>query len=253
MQDRSKNYMPIRFMKSRSFRNLRGENGLGKRENVTRRKICVVTVFLFFSIFLPAFFTPCAFGNDAVAQRIFLPDARVNLYKTLDFETYKASGTEEQRNAAEERLASIEPAAFFLEGVKKIDKRITLLVVGMMFCPDCTAVYPYLEAMKAANPFISTRYLVRDATPGAREFMISRTGRPNVPSIFVVRPDKTNGWRSGKISSKAYVETPIRVTNLLQSAKSNTERAAVWKDFRAGVYDEDIQRDLLDLISEDND
>ncbi|MCL2010333.1 MAG: thioredoxin family protein [Synergistaceae bacterium] len=80
------------------------------------------------------------------------------------------------------------PPAFFLEGVKKVDKRITLLVIGVMYCLDGKAVYPYVEAMKAANPFISVRYIVYKDTPGAREFMTSRTGQAATPSIFIVRP-----------------------------------------------------------------
>jgi len=206
------------------------------------------------AIFLTIFFTSRAFGSDVAGRaNIFSPGSdRINLYRTLNFEAYKASGTEKERKEAEERIASVKPADFFLEGVEKIDKRITVLVVGMMFCPDCRAVYPYVEAMKAANPFISTRYLIRDSTPGAREFMVSRTGRPNVPTIFVVRPDKIDGYWNGKISGKAYVETPGRVTDLLQTAKSEREQAAVWRDFHGGIYDEDIQQDLLDLISEDD-
>ena len=216
-------------------------NSFGWRENVIRH-ICASAWAV--TILSMTFFTPRAFA----ASKIFSPDAeRVNLYKTLNFETYKATGTEEEREATEERLALVKPAAFFLEGAQKIEERITVLVIGMMFCPDCKAVYPYVEAMKAANPFISVRYLERSA-PGAREFMLSRTGRANVPMIFGVRPDGTKGNRDGKIWGKSYTETPERVTGLLQAAKTERERSTVWKDFHAGVYDEDIQRDLLDLI-----
>jgi excinuclease UvrABC nuclease subunit len=159
----------------------------------------------------------------------------------LKFDAYKASGTEEQRRTAEEKLAFAKPAGFFLERIRKIDKRLTLLVIGMMSCPDCTVVYPYLEAMEAANPFISVRYLVRDNTPDARKFMSYHTGRTNTPSIFVVR--------NGKVLNGAYVETPSRVTALLEAAKNKEERNEIWKDFHSGVYDEDIQSDLLELIS----
>ena len=217
-----------------------------------RQRICARIYVA--AILLALFFAPHAFGNDSAGRaNVLSPGAdRINLYRTLNFDAYKATGTEKERKEAEERMASAKPAGFFLEGIKKIDKRITVLVIGMMFCPDCKAVYPYVEAMKSANPFISTRYLTRNDTPGAREFIISHTGLPNVPTILVVRPDNINGYWNGRISGKAYVETPGRVTDLLQAAKSERERAAVWKDFHEGVYDEEIQRDLLDLILEDN-
>ena len=225
-----------------------GGNGFIRREYVTCRKICVsVLAVLVLSI---TFFAPRAFANDAdVFPGIFSPDAgRVNLYKTLDFEAFKASGMEEERIALEERVASIKPAAFFIEGVKKIDKRITVLVIGVMYCLDGKAAYPFVEVMKAANPFIDTRYLVYIDTPGAREFLISRTGRTSTPSIFVARPGKEGGNWNGKVLNGAYVEAPSRVVALLGTAKNEEEENIIWSNLPSGVYDEDIQRDLLDLI-----
>jgi len=187
--------------------------------------------------------------RDFAVQEIFSPDDKmVDLSRTLKFDAYKASGTEEQRKNAEERLSYVKPAAFFLEGIRKVDKQLTLLVIGMMFCPDCTAVYPYVEAMEAANPLISVRYLTREGAPEVKKFMSSRTGRTNVPSIFVVRPSGENGDWDGKILNGAYVETPYYVTLRLNAANSNEERVGIWKNFHAGVYDEHIQRDLLYLI-----
>ena len=182
-------------------------------------------------------------------QGFFSPDHNaVNLYRTLKFDAYKMSGTEEHRKKAEAKLSSGKPAAFFLEGTRKIDKRLTVLVVGMMYCPDCAAIYPYVQAMEAANPFIRVRYIVRDSAPEVMDFLSSRTERTNVPSIFIVRPGKKMGNRRGEILNGAYVETPSRVTALLDAAKSDEERKVIWDDFHSGVYDEDIQRDLLDLI-----
>ena len=204
------------------------------------RKIYVSAVIMTAVMFAGA--QAFALASENNFGGVFSPDgSAVDLYKTLKFDAYKASGTEEQRRTAEEKLASVKPAAFFIEGVRKIDKRLTLLVIGMMNCPDCTAVYPYVEAMEPANPFISVRYLARNDTPGAREFMSSRTGRTNTPSIFIVR--------NGKILNRAYVETPSRVTALLEATKNEEERDVIWEDFHSGVYDEDIQSDLLELIS----
>ena len=212
--------------------------------------VTAVLIFLIFLITLNTLFTPRAFANDADGSpKIFSPDAgRVNLYKTLKFEAYKASGTDEERKAAEERLASIEPAAFFIEGVKKIEERITVLVIGAMYCLDGKAVYPYVEAMQTANTFISTRYLVYTSTPGAREFMVSRTGLAATPSIFIVRPGKEGSNRNGEVLNRSYVEAPSRVIALLEAAKNEEESDVIWKDLHSGVYDEDIQRDLLELI-----
>jgi hypothetical protein len=175
-------------------------------------------------------------------ERVFSEGyGRVDLSKTLDFEVYTGTGTEEHRQALDEKLNSYKIAGFFEEGAKEIDYPVTLLMIGMMYCPDCKVVSPYLEALSGINPYIRTRYLVRNDTPGAREFMAARTGRTNMPSVFVIRPD-------GSVADGAYVETPAKVTAMLASAATDDERGAIWDDFHNGTYDEDVQSDLLKLV-----
>lgn len=151
------------------------------------------------------------------------------------------SGTDEERKEADERMRTITPADFFTEGARDVNEPLTLLVIGMTYCPDCKVIYPFVEALPRINPLISARYIVRNETPGVREFMTTRTGRINMPSIFVLGPD-------GTVLDGAYVETPARVTSLLESASTEQERDSVWSDFHGGIYDEDVQRDLLLLI-----
>jgi glutaredoxin len=179
--------------------------------------------------------------GEARAEAIFSDDAgKVDLSRALSFDEYKKSGTEEQRHAAAERFENFSVSPFFEESAKKIDSPAVLLMIGMMYCPDCKAAYPYMEKLAEINPLIDTKYLVRNETPGAREFMAARTGRTNMPSIFVLEPD-------GTVLDGAYVETPARVTDMLAEA-DEAAREAIWDDFHSGVYDEDIQRDLISLI-----
>jgi hypothetical protein len=166
---------------------------------------------------------------------------RVDLSEALDFEAYALTGSPEDRRALGDRLNSYGIADFFKEGAEKIDRPITLLMIGMMYCPDCKIVYPYIEALSAINPLISTKYMVRNDTPDAREFMTAHTGRTNMPAVFAIRPD-------GSVAPGAYVETPSRVTSMLESAATDVERDAIWNDFHSGTYDEDVQRDLLTLV-----
>ena len=165
---------------------------------------------------------------------------RVDLSQTLSYEEYLNTGTDEERKAADARVRSTEPAAFFKEGARGVNSMLTLFVIGMTSCPDCTVVYPFVEALPKINPLIRTKYILRE-TPGAREFMTARTDRMNVPSVFVLKPD-------GTVLEGVYVETPARVTALLESAQTETERRVVWDEFRGGLYDEEVQRDLLLLI-----
>jgi glutaredoxin len=114
-------------------------------------------------------------------------------------------------------------------------------MIGMTYCPDCKAAYPYMEAVSRVNPHVTTRYIPRNGTPGAREFIQARAGRTNMPAIFVLRPD-------GEVLEGAYIETPSKVTGLLANASSDEERDAVWEDFHNGIYDEEIENDLLALV-----
>ncbi|MDR1965858.1 MAG: thioredoxin family protein [Synergistaceae bacterium] len=172
---------------------------------------------------------------------VFSPDAgTVDLSAALDFEGYVKTGADDHVKAMRERFGSYAASKFFEDEAKKIGTPVTLLMIGMMYCPDCKTAAPFMEAMARLNPLVTTRYIVRNDAPGAREFMIARTGRQNMPSIFVLRDD-------GKVLDGAYVETPSRVSAMLESADEG-ERDAIWDDFHSGAYDEDVQRDLIALV-----
>jgi uncharacterized protein YbaR (Trm112 family) len=194
--------------------------------------------FLFFLILGLIFVS----GRTEAKNLVFSGDSgRVDLSGALSFEEYRKLGTGEEQKAVEGRFESFETLPFFEEGAKAVESPVVLLMIGMMYCPDCKAAYPYIEAISRLNPLVRTKYLVRNETPGAREFMKNRTGRANMPAIFVVRAD-------GKVLDGAYVETPEKVTKMLAETPEEN-RDAIWDDFHNGVYDEDIQRDILDLIS----
>jgi glutaredoxin len=179
-----------------------------------------------------------SYGEDV----LFSPDAeRVDLNASVSFEEYKRSGEEKYIIGIEERMRSCSVSEKFIEGVKKIDRPLVLLMIGMTYCPDCKAAYPFTEAASRANPNVTTRYIPRNGTPGAREFIEARAGRTNMPAIFVLRPD-------GKVLDGAYIETPSKVTGMIMNAASDEERDAVWEDFHNGVYDEEIENDLLRLM-----
>jgi hypothetical protein len=194
--------------------------------------------FVFLSLLSFAGTSFAFYGEDV----FFQPDTgKVNLKASLSFEEYIKSGEEKYINGIEERMRSCDVSAKFIEGVKKIDRPLILLMIGMTHCPDCKAAYPFTEAASRVNPHVTTRYVPRSGTPGAREFIMARAGRTNMPAIFVLRPD-------GEVLDGAYIETPSKVTGMIADAPSDEERDAVWKDFHNGVYDEEIENDLLRLL-----
>jgi len=60
--------------------------------------------------------------------------------------------------------------------------------------------------------------------------------------IFSPDADRINLYRTLDF------EAPSRVIALLEAAKSEEEESVIWGNLPSGVYDEDIQLDLLDLI-----
>lgn len=184
------------------------------------------------------------FSGTAYAESLIFSDGakRVDLSGALSFEEYAKSGSPEHRAAAQGRMASYKEEPFFAEAAAKIDSPVVLLTIGMMYCPDCKAVYPYLESLARRNPLVSTKYIVRNDVPGAKEFMAARTGLTKMPSVFALKPD-------GTVLDGAYVETPKKVTAMLAAAETEADRDKIWDDFHAGIYDEEIQRDLISLIT----
>jgi hypothetical protein len=123
----------------------------------------------------------------------------------------------------------------------KVERPLTLLMIGMMYCPDCNIAFAYMEEMSRVNPLITARYFPRDPTPGARDFMRLRTGAVRTPQIFAVSP-------GGGVIGDAYVETPARVTALLSGAATDEERREIFNAFRSGAYDRDVEDDLVLLV-----
>jgi len=182
-------------------------------------------------------------GKQSCAQTgIFSEDgSRVDLSEAMTFERYMATGESGHLKAMLERFDEYKVSDFFSDEIREIDEPAVLLMIGMMYCPDCKVVSPFMEAIARINPLVETRYIVRNDTPGAREFMKARTGRTNMPAIFALSPD-------GTVLDGAYVETPESVTRLLEAAEDDEAKDKIWDDFHGGVYDEEVQRDLIKLL-----
>jgi glutaredoxin len=181
------------------------------------------------------------FSSNAWAGVFSEDNSTVDLSQAKTFEQYLATGKSEHLQAMLERLSSYKLSGFFEEEIKKIDTPVTLLLIGMMYCPDCKTVTPFLEAITKLNPKIKTSYIVRNDTPGAKEFITAKTGRTNMPAVFVLKND-------GTVLEGAYSETPKSVIALLEAAPDDAESNKIWDDFHDGKYDEDVQRDLAELI-----
>jgi hypothetical protein len=77
------------------------------------------------------------------------------LKASVSFEEYKRSGEEKYIIGIEERMRLRSVPEKFIEGVKKIDRPLVLLMIGMTYCPDCKV------ANSSPKPCLSRQFLQR--------------------------------------------------------------------------------------------
>jgi hypothetical protein len=192
---------------------------------------------LFLLLVLAAAITAVGSGPAAGAE-ISYP-VRVDLSSALKFEEYLATGSGRHIGEIFKKIEETSPSEGFLASARVIDAPLTLVVYGSMTCPDCAVAVPYVEAIGRANPGISIRYFPRTAE--AVELMRSVAGMYRTPTIFAARPD-------GVLMREFYLEFPESVRRLTDGAKDDDERRAVIREFRAGKYAADLERDLVGVL-----
>ncbi|MDR0649596.1 MAG: thioredoxin family protein [Synergistaceae bacterium] len=168
-----------------------------------------------------------------------LQEGRIDLSEGLSFEKYITTGSGAQLGSALERVSSTslsEPFAGFVKGIRT---PLVLVAFTDISCPDCARTIPFVHAATLANPLVRAVYFKRD--DAARQFMRAQTGKASVPTIFVT--DET-----GALVGGVYVEYPRKVQALIDASVSDDETAGHRKDLRSGLYDDEIESDLRELI-----
>jgi protein-disulfide isomerase len=165
--------------------------------------------------------------------------ARIDLSKGMTFERYLTTGDSSQMENSLERVSSLALSGPFLDFVRGIDTPLVIVAYTDLSCPDCARTIPFVHAISQANPLAEAAYFLRDDS--ARPFMRAQTGKSSIPTIFVT--DK-----SGLVAGNVYVEYPEKVQALIDAAASNEEAARHRGDLRSGLYDEEIENGLRDLI-----
>jgi thiol-disulfide isomerase/thioredoxin len=164
--------------------------------------------------------------------------ARMDLAKGMTFERYLTTGDGAQMERALERVSSLVLSDHFLAFVRGVDVPLVLAVYTELWCPDCARTTPFAYAISQANPLIEAAYFLRD-DPG-RAFMRAQTGKSSIPTIFVT--DK-----GGLVAGDVYVEYPESVQALIAAATEEAARG-YRNDLRSGMYDEEIENDLRELM-----
>ena len=159
--------------------------------------------------------------------------------KGVSFEQYLLSGNEKQKDALLERIRTTRPSAAFVSEIQTIRTPLLVAAVSSISCPDCGALAPFLLALDKANIRITVRFFARNTS--ARELVSERTGLDRVPTLLFADA-------AGNLCEGAFIEHPKRVRALIQSAESEEDAKKIISDFRAGKYNEEIEKDLVALL-----
>lgn len=189
------------------------------------RKIIVIAIFLLILILYPV-------SVDA--------SKKFRVFEGSSFETYLSSGSKGEQEELLLRIKTLSPSKVFTDKAKKIHlpSSSVLAVVASMSCPDCTAVIPYIYALKQLNNQLDIRFYTK--TDDMSLLLLQMTKNNRVPTIMIVT---SNGNRIGE----AFIERPEKVRKLILQAKVEDVNAIV-TDFRNGEYDSDIENDLLRIL-----
>jgi hypothetical protein len=176
----------------------------------------------------------------AAASPMLKSAASIDISSALSFEEYLATGSEDEADEIMTRLGIISVNDELRSSAEGVGAPLTLIVFGWMPCPDCEVVVPYVEAIKRLNPaMISTSYF--DRTDDVKTLALSLAGVYKIPTIFAARPD-------GTLLGPYYLEYPQNVRSIVDSEGDDERKQAVIDEFRKNRYDENLMRDLSELI-----
>jgi len=160
----------------------------------------------------------------------------IDLTKGLSFNEYlskqHANYGDVQDKAYEKTLLSQEAQ----NKIKGLDKTIHAAVFTEGFCPDCIVTIPFIQRMAEENPNLKIYLMPRT---GFENFLEEAVGAARIPTIITFDEDMN--------PKGAYVETPKALTEKMVSLNSDEKKALIM-DYRAGKYNDLVEKDLLEII-----
>ncbi|MDR1482832.1 MAG: thioredoxin family protein [Synergistaceae bacterium] len=190
-------------------------------------KICLAVLFL----------TGAVSGAAAETHDV----ARMDPGKGTDFYGFISKAKAKDMEKFIARLGKVTLSDELKETASRADRPFTVVVLGYTYCPDMLIVAPFIESVRMANPnMITVRYYIRN--DGYAELLKRQTGIDRTPAIFLAEPD------GRLLEGRFYSKFPRIVQRLIDSSASSEESNSHIGDHRAGVYDDDVQSDLAELL-----
>ncbi len=120
--------------------------------------------------------------------------------------------------------------------VHNLNETIHVAVFSEGFCPDCIVTIPFLQRLKEESANLKLHFFPRT---GFEDFLNEAVGDSRIPTVIT--------FDSSMAPKGAYVEMPKDIVAKMPTL-SMDERKALVADYRAGKYNDLIEKNLLDII-----
>lgn len=156
--------------------------------------------------------------------------------KALSFEEYVEKQHDKYGDIQDKAYADTELSSDAKEKIKKLDKVVHAAIFTEGFCPDCIVTIPFVQRLSEENSNLKVHLFPRT---GFEMFLEEAVGCLNIPAVITFTEDMD--------PKGAYVEMPRELVEKLPII-SNDERKVLVGEYRAGKYNDLIEKDLLNII-----
>lgn len=156
--------------------------------------------------------------------------------KSLTFEEYLEKQQDKHGDVQNIAYENTSLSQITKNNIHNLNETIHAAVFSEGFCPDCIVTIPFIERLKEENPNLKVHFFPRS---GFEDFLNEAVGDTRIPTIIT--------FDSSMTPKGAYVEMPKELVAKMPSL-SLDERKALVADYRAGKYNELIEKNLLDII-----
>ncbi|MPM51491.1 hypothetical protein SDC9_98240 [bioreactor metagenome] len=160
----------------------------------------------------------------------------IDLTKGLSFNEYLEKQHQKYGDVQDKAYDETSLSQNTKEEVKKLEKPVHAAVFTEGFCPDCIVTIPFIQRMAEENPNLKLHFMPRT---GFETFLEEAVGDARIPTIITFDENMN--------PKGAYVETPKGLRDKMVGL-SGDEKKALVVDYRAGKYNNLVEKDLLEII-----
>lgn len=156
--------------------------------------------------------------------------------KSLTFEEYLEKQKDKYGDVQNKAYDKTQLSEDTKSSIKNLNETIHVAVFSEGFCPDCIVTIPFLERLKEENDKLKVHFFPRS---GFEDFLNDAVGDTRIPTVIT--------FDSSMTPKGAYVEMPKELVAKMHNL-SMEERKSLIDEYRAGKYNDLIEKNLLDII-----